>query len=300
MIYILSKENLELAKEEVCVLAQTNKSVLYKNVLLCPEKVPYERLAYTVMVLEEVFVSNKIEEDIDWGQYYHDNFCVRCSDQHHAKELAGMIWRRVKSPRVKLQNSSTEIWLFLIDGMFICGKKVYVRNEQFSPRRPDLRPGFFPVSLKPKLARGLVNLSGVIHGTVWDPFCGTGGIILEAALMRLKVIGTDIDYKMIEAAQKNFLQYNLNGDFKRDDARYAVKNCDAIVTDPPYGRRASLKKVEIETLYREFLDHVYSFVSKVIIMAPEGIELKTKYSCVFETKEYVHRSLTRRILILKK
>ena len=167
-------------------------------------------------------------------------------------------------------------------------------------RRPDLRPGFFPVSLKPKLARAIVNLSGVKKGTIWDPFCGTGGILLEGSLMGLKAVGTDIDPMMIRAAKQNFEHYACKAKVSIADARREKVKCKAIVTDPPYGRRASTKKEDVETLYEEFLAHVYPFVDTVVLMAPNTIKIKTKYSIHWETEEFVHGSLTRRIMILQK
>ena len=159
---------------------------------------------------------------------------------------------------------------------------------------------FFPVSVKPKLARALVNLSGVLKGKIWDPFCGTGGILLEAALVGLKTEGTDLDPLMILAARQNFDHYKLEGKFSIADAREIIKDCDAIVTDPPYGRRASLKKAIIQDLYENFLENVFPYVETVILMAPKGLEFKSKYKITFETEEYIHSSLTRKIMVLKK
>ena len=62
----------------------------------------------------------------------------------------------------------------------------------------------------------------------------------------------------------------------------------------------STKKEDVETLYEEFLAHVYPFVDTVVLMAPNTIKIKTKYSIHWETEEFVHGSLTRRIMILQK
>tara|TARA_Y100000310_G_scaffold339468_1_gene432181 strand:+ start:3189 stop:4088 length:900 start_codon:yes stop_codon:yes gene_type:complete len=299
MIYELSKENLNLARGEVLALSGEDKSELYDNILICKGKLDNSRLAFTNQVFEEIFVSEKIEE-IDWQAIYKDNFCVRSNISSKEKELADLVWKKLKDPKVKLKNSKTEIHFFFIEDKIICGKKIYQRQEKFHLRRPDLRPGFFPVSLKPKLARGLVNLSGVKKGTIWDPFCGTGGMLIEASLMGLEVQGSDIDPEMINSAKKNFKEYKIKGELKVADARKERINCDAIVTDPPYGRRASLKKVKIQELYETFLDHVYDFVDTVVIMMPNNIKINTKYKIYFTTEEYVHATLTRKILVLKK
>ncbi len=44
--------------------------------------------------------------------------------------------------------------------------------------------------MSPKLARCMVNLTGVKENDlVLDPFCGTGGILIEAGIMGARVIG---------------------------------------------------------------------------------------------------------------
>ncbi|MBS3170212.1 methyltransferase domain-containing protein [Candidatus Woesearchaeota archaeon] len=299
MIYELSKDNLKISIQEILSLADTEDYELYDNILICKKIIDYKRLACTNNVYELIFIDNKIPE-INWEKYYEENFCVRSNKASKEKELAGIIWKSLKTPKVKLRNSKSEFNFFFIKDKIICGKKVFERTEPFHIRRPDLRPGFFPVSLKPKLARALINLSGVKKGIIWDPFCGTGGILLEAAMIGIKVIGTDIDPIMIRAAKENFKHYNLKATFNVADARTEIIKCKAVVCDPPYGRRASTKKTEVEELYNEFLEHAYNFIDKVVIMMPNTIKIKTKYKIKFSTEQFVHGSLTRRIMILEK
>ncbi|MEK6807835.1 MAG: DNA methyltransferase [Nanoarchaeota archaeon] len=79
---------------------------------------------------------------------------------------------------------------------------------RFLEREPMKKPAFHPTMLKPKLARLLVNLSGAKEGeTILDPFCGAGSILIEAAVLGTKVIGTDFDSEMIARAKKNLEFY---------------------------------------------------------------------------------------------
>ncbi|MDD5726892.1 MAG: DNA methyltransferase [Patescibacteria group bacterium] len=60
--------------------------------------------------------------------------------------------------------------------------------------------------LPPKLARVMVNLARVPKGAaVLDPFCGSGTVMMEAALATAagKIIGSDIDAKQIKDTQGN-------------------------------------------------------------------------------------------------
>lgn len=58
--------------------------------------------------------------------------------------------------------------------------------------------------LPPKLAQIMLNLAKVKPGeTVLDPFCGTGVVLQEAALMRCKIYGSDISEKMVTYSKLN-------------------------------------------------------------------------------------------------
>ena len=100
-------------------------------------------------------------------------------------------------------------------------------------------------------------LTGVTEGDlVLDPFCGTGGILIEAGIMGARVVGADIDERMVEGTIKN-LNYCGVKDYEvfQADAReielpYKV---NAIATDPPYGISASTGGEESKNLYAQSL-----------------------------------------------
>jgi tRNA G10 N-methylase Trm11 len=74
--------------------------------------------------------------------------------------------------------------------------------------------------LPPKLAHVLVNLAQVPEGgTLFDPFCGSGTILMEAALATQagKILGSDIDPQQIKDAEANLdwlVQQNI---FKHEE-----------------------------------------------------------------------------------
>ncbi len=75
----------------------------------------------------------------------------------------------------------------------------YTRRDQERPKR-DAFVGMLP----PKLAQMMINLSAPKLGArVLDPFCGTGVVLQEAALMGFKVYGTDLADKMIDYSKVN-------------------------------------------------------------------------------------------------
>ena len=112
---------------------------------------------------------------------------------------------------------------------------------------PTDRPFFKPVTMDPRLARLMVSLS-FSRGTpsaVVDPFCGTGGIAIEASMLGLKALASDLDSRMVEGTKENL-------DWAGGTGSYRVERCSAdsthevwgsiercsFVFDPPYGRNA--------------------------------------------------------------
>ncbi|NCO05182.1 MAG: methyltransferase domain-containing protein [Candidatus Magasanikbacteria bacterium] len=79
--------------------------------------------------------------------------------------------------------------------------------EAFSKRDYD-RPGADSKSgmLPPKLSRIMVNLSGVDpkNATLLDPFCGSGTVLMEAAMLGFShIVGTDISDKAVTDTKNN-------------------------------------------------------------------------------------------------
>ena len=70
------------------------------------------------------------------------------------------------------------------------------------------RPYFSPVSIHPRIARSMVNLSKCLpKGRIMDPFCGTGGILIEAADMRMEAVGIDVSARMVENSIGNLKNF---------------------------------------------------------------------------------------------
>ncbi|KAL7489850.1 hypothetical protein ACHAW6_015566 [Cyclotella cf. meneghiniana] len=114
-----------------------------------------------------------------------------------------------------------------------------------------------PTSMDSELSLIMTNLAIVKEGSfAFDPFVGTGSILLTTALRGAYAFGTDIDLRVLRGRSKteniesNFKQYGLpppelvrcdNSIYHRH-FRQHLPMFDAIVTDPPYGIRAGAKK----------------------------------------------------------
>jgi tRNA G10 N-methylase Trm11 len=87
----------------------------------------------------------------------------------------------------------------LAQTLFVQDIEAYAARDQARPKR-DARVGMLP----PKLAQTLINLANPEPGsTVLDPFCGTGVVLQEAALMGYNIYGTDLEPRMIDYTAEN-------------------------------------------------------------------------------------------------
>jgi len=106
----------------------------------------------------------------------------------------------------------------------------------------DIKRGMLP----PKLARLMVNLATQGNsGTLLDPFCGTGTILMEAALVGCSVIGSDCNERAVTGTHHNLSW--LTAHYQLSSTKYQVLMSDAthlsnqlgkvdfIVTEPYLG-----------------------------------------------------------------
>jgi tRNA (guanine10-N2)-dimethyltransferase len=178
-------------------------------------------------------------------------------------------------------------------------------------RRPRKRPVFHPSTMQPKLARCIVNLARPPEGAIFlDPFCGVGGILLEAVAIRCRAVGADADPRMVRGARTNLRHYGAKplGLIVADATKIPIRGVGSIVTDPPYGREASTRGRKLDMLIQEFLPIAHSVLSRkghLCICCPSELRImsiakRAGFKLVESHLLYVHRSLTRRILVLRK
>jgi 23S rRNA G2445 N2-methylase RlmL len=108
-----------------------------------------------------------------------------------------------------------------------------------------------PGSLKPSTAAAMLALAGVQPGMrVFDPCCGAGTIVIEAALSRAHARGCDLDQTAVDAAMRNAAAAKADVTITRSDARAlpaADASIDRIVTNLPWGLQ-----VKVDDHLREF------------------------------------------------
>ncbi len=223
----------------------------------------------------------------------------------------GWLIGNITRARVDLENPTHQFRGLLAGPYFHLGLIAHQRPAGYvASRRPRKRPAFHPSTMTPKLARSMVNLSGVVPGTTFmDPFCGVGGILLEAGLLGCQIIGMDAVKRMLRGSRRNLRHFETKPfALLRGDARnIPVRNVEAIATDPPYGTGASTLKSTTRNILKEFIPEAHSALTKhgrLVVASPLGtgtpdIADSAGFRTVDRHEVYVHRRLTREILVLE-
>ncbi len=266
----------------------------------------------------------KTADSVDLTNVLRENesFAVRVEHvKGHASSISGMslertigelVTSKVKKAKVNLENPDKTLKGFFTNGRFIFGAKLAeIPTKPFAERRPRKKPFFHPSAMQPKLARSMVNLvKPNVGDLVLDPFCGTGTTLIEASLIGCRVLGVDVQARMVKGASNNMLYFKVKseGVVVADAQRLPLNKVDCVVTDPPYGTCSTTLKRTTRQIVEEILLSVRGLLSKgrrVCIAAPRrlGISVigkKLDYRHLESHFVYVHRSLTREITVFEK
>jgi tRNA (guanine10-N2)-dimethyltransferase len=332
LLFELSGEHPELPALEAEEVARTaapgsSRLTLEPGVLVMelPEgkEFPFERLAYAHAVHRHLFscpvedvaerLGKIMEEEgalprVPTARVRVSGFAglrAAARNQTIEKELGAILHARFK---IDLVDPELKLRVLLSDNAH-AGIVLWEQEKKPIERRKAAhRPFFSPISLGPKLARAMVNLSGCGgRATVLDPFCGTGGILIEAGSMGLRVVGSDVDWRMVEGCQKNLEHYGTRGKvFKADIGEVAPllgeRMVDAIVTDLPYGRASGTGGEKVAGIYERLFRTAESVLGPgrrmVLAVHEPSLLPKTGGMRLLRQFDYrVHKSLTRHIMV---
>lgn len=118
----------------------------------------------------------------------------------------------------------------------------YIERDMNRPYS-DIKMGVLP----PKLARMMINFVGLKDGTIWDPFCGSGTILMEAAVLGYNFLGSDVDENALYYSEENIKWLNKKGYI--GDVVYELFKLD--VTDPDKEIIKELKNTPIDAIVCE-------------------------------------------------
>ncbi len=229
------------------------------------------------------------------------------------REVGGWILGGNPHAKVDLTHPESKIVVVMTSGMLVIyDKRVEVDRTSFKIKEVAARPFVHPASMRPTLARAMVNLARTREGDlVLDPFLGVGGIALEALSIGARLIGADISEKRVIEAKNNLIAYGFLEGFELivGDALSLElgEKVDRIVTDPPYGRMSPAVGRSPEGLVRDFLWRAPTYLKgggwMVISVPKDHLNEKDFRESGFDVVEYFdlreHRSLTRRIWVTR-
>ncbi|KZX16250.1 23S rRNA m(2) methyltransferase [Methanobrevibacter cuticularis] len=296
------------------------------------------RLAYTHEVDELILKTTiqDIEDDfksIEWNDYISNDFAVRLKRFDKVNIDTTAIERRLghlillsnerdsnasndndnNKITVNLDNPESFIRVVATENeVFIGIERIKLNKKHFQDMKPHKRPFFYPGSMSPKLARCMVNLSHVKEGQLLlDPFCGTGGILIEGGMIGAKLIGSDIHWKMKNGTSINLDHCNIK-DYQAHhiDVRELklYEKVDAVVTDPPYGISTSTGGEKSGIIFHQFLESISNNMKEnalLCIAAPHYLDFDSilndlDFELLDRHEIKMHKSLTRIISVIGK
>jgi len=240
---------------------------------------------------------------------YFPKILVEKMEREIGREIETVVNKQIS---VNLKNPDILFLGIFTENKFIFG--VNFKNTQrknFRLRAPHTRPFFHPCGLDPFLARAMVNLSE-INGSeiIYDPFCGTGSLLIEAALIGIKSVGSDISQKMVRGSSLNLKAFGIQdiNIFRADSRKHCLNNRFCLVTDPPYGRASSIYGKNLEKVLLDLFKNNSELMVKNcfnVLALPSSLKidfllLKYDFKIQHRFEYYVHRSLTRDIYVIKK
>ena len=168
----------------------------------------------------------------------------------------------------------------------------FAQRDMYKPNT-DIQMGTLP----PKLARMMVNFTAQNSGVLWDPFCGSGTISMEAVILGFNTLASDVNPVAVNSTASNIEWLSREGfapDALYESFRFDVtkankevikklKNTDisAIVCEPYMGppqttllsdQKASELLLDVKNLYFKLFDLIDNKLEKrhikVVIIIP--------------------------------
>jgi tRNA G10 N-methylase Trm11 len=214
-----------------------------------------------------------------------DYFAYDKPDKRVAERMNLALWPKAIAQNNLLIPPNSEILAAFTQKHLYFARTLVVYDSALQQYRDESRPFISSeISTSPKICRTLLTLAGARSGdTVVDPFCGTGTLLMEAAMLGMKVIGVDIDGNQVQGTKSNLIWFGKDSgqrvDFEviRGDARelskLVSKHVDAIAFEPSLGpiysvrperEEAEASIQELTQLYRSVL------IQAAEILRPDG------------------------------
>lgn len=321
MLVELSGEQPDLARAETLAALEVGGGA---KVLLAESRLlALETEADPAWLGRRLALAHYVDELIAWGSleevlpvagtldFGDRTFRVRVNSLkgcHNKVELEKRIGDVVTGP-VDMRDPDEEVRLIEGETHFLCRRLAAIDRRAFETRKVAHRPFFSPISLHPRLARALVNLARVPEGgSLLDPFCGTGGVLLEAGLVGAQIVGSDLREDMVDGSRAMLKEWGLEASLQAMDVGEVPARLgpvDAIATDPPYARSTSTGGEPLPSLYRRALEAAAEVLRPrghlaIIVPQPELAKPPNELRQIGTYPLRVHRSLTRNFVVMRR
>jgi len=193
-----------------------------------------------------------------------------------AKTVGSAIYDKLSQfgmPKVNLDHPSVIFRAEVIDDVFFLGVDT---TGDSSLHKRSWRVHDHPAHLKASIANAMIELAELDDGSVLDPMCGSGTILIELALRDYKgsIIGIEKYKKHLRGAKMNALAAGVLDRIKfiHGDATKLsqyLESTDFAISNLPYGLKIG-RKSAIPELYMKF----FSELSKVL--EKRGVFLTTE------------------------
>lgn len=176
-----------------------------------------------------------------------DFFAYDRPDKRNPKKVNLSLWPKTIADNNLLTPPNNEVIAAFTEKQLYLARTMVVYDSVLQQYRDESRPYISSeISTSPKICRTLLNLAGARPGdTVLDPFCGTGTILMEAALLGMKCIGIDINPEQVQGTKSNLAWFERDSGQKieyqiiRGDSRelkgIVKKQIDAVAFEPSLG-----------------------------------------------------------------
>jgi tRNA (guanine6-N2)-methyltransferase len=189
--------------------------------------------------------------------------------------VARAISARYGWQHVRLQRAAIDVRVFIDGTWALIGVRLF--DEPLTRR--SYRVADARGSLRPTVAAALVRIAtpGRTRLQIWDPFCGSGTILCEAASVGHEAWGTDIDPEAVGAARENISAVKReywgrieNADSTATKTWQKHRSVTAVISNLPWGRQVAIKSKQ--ALY----DSVGSGVADLARRGGTGVLLTTE------------------------
>ena len=122
----------------------------------------------------------------------------------------------------------------------------FVQRDMYKPNT-DIQMGTLP----PKLARMMVNFTAQNSGILWDPFCGSGTIPMEAVILGFNTLASDVNPVAVNTTSSNIEWLSKEGfapDALYESFRFDVTKANKEVIKKLKNTDITVKNSKIEAI----------------------------------------------------